>query len=213
MRGNHWSAQKPALWDRPQRRLGPIALSYGHPAPRREPPPPPSSPRVKHGAGSGPVAMPRATVLALEVSVLGTSVALLQPRPCATAPAAFPISAMTNNPLSFPCQLPQSPPILPPLMRISPWLRFSRPATDERSASDTLPRCDQWRVLSSSSEQGSQGAILHPPQGLTGRATRSSPPSIRIPGPTTVPARARRGDRSISIEARHWCSMTSKVLR
>ena len=114
--GNHQSAQKPALWDHPQRRLGPIGLWCGHRAPRPGPPPPPST--------RAPAAKSRAIAPVPEVSALGTSVAVPQPRPCATSPGTLPSPAFPTTPSACPANYLNRLQFYPPLMRVSPWFRF-----------------------------------------------------------------------------------------
>ncbi len=142
--GNLPTAPMTAPSDHPPRRSWPIGLWCGHPDPRLGLPPLPSNP--------APTATPRASVLAPEVSALGTSAVAPQPRPFATAPAVAPS-------LACPRQTPPMPPtdylnclqFYPPLMRVSPWLWFSITVALELRASERV------------SCKGFQGSGLVPP--------------------------------------------------
>ena len=83
----------------------------------RSPPPPPSTP--------APAAKSRAIAPVPEVSALGTSVAVPQPRPCATSPATLPSPACPTTPSAFPANYLNRFQFYPPLMRIPPWVRSS----------------------------------------------------------------------------------------
>ncbi len=83
----------------------------------RSPPPPPSTP--------APAAKSRAIAPVPEVSARGTSVAVPQPRPCATSPATLPSPACPTTPSAFPASYLNRPQFHLPLMRIPPWVRFS----------------------------------------------------------------------------------------
>jgi len=103
---------------RRERRLGPIDQPYGHLLPTPGPPPLPSTP--------APAAKSRAITPVPEVSGLGTSVAVPQPRPCATSPATLPSPACPTTPSTFPAHYLNRLQFYPPLTPGSPWFRFSR---------------------------------------------------------------------------------------
>ena len=93
--------------------LGPLAYGVGialqGPAHRRRRP---------------PAAKSRAIAPVPEVSALGTSVAVPQPRPCATSPGTLPSSACPTTPSACPANYLNRLQFYPPLVRVSPWFRF-----------------------------------------------------------------------------------------
>ena len=68
-----------------------------------------------------------------EVSALGTSVAVPQPRPCATSPATLPSPACPTTPSAFSAHYLNRLHFYSPLMPVSPWFRFSRMDSPQHS--------------------------------------------------------------------------------
>ena len=128
--GNRQSAQKPTPWVRPPQRPGPIGRWCARPAPGLDPLRSPSNPRVKHGAGSGSAATPRAPLTLpgrrrpihpppyrslVQAPLLQQPSHLLHSQ---LQPPACHSTAYCSNCSQFYLQM----------MRVSPWFRFrSRP--------------------------------------------------------------------------------------
>ncbi len=109
----------------------PIGLWCEPPDPGHHLPPSLSIPRVKHGAGSGPVATSRPIFPVPVASTPDTSVVVPQPHPFTTAPAMAPSPSSptaTPTPISLAAQLIHHQ-FYPTPMRVSPWSRFSVQST------------------------------------------------------------------------------------